>query len=343
MARNTGSENEYGNESIDAILDDFEKSLAQGGSDIYGSGIGDEGAEEQRDDQVQPQKNEGASDGIGEAELMGDTGEPLTLFLSDIRKYKVPDKDEEIELFKRARSGDVDARDTLIKSNQRLVLAIAWKDFRGRGVSIEDLVAEGNVGLIAAIDRFDPGRGTRLSTYASFFIKREMRRAIYQMGDVIKIPENMHMLMSRIKTAESTYKAEKGTYPGVEDIVESTGIDFETVRELLFYKTLQFVALDAPAGDDTDATNGEKVSDEDGAVIAADAEEIVERHLRALDGRSARIIKAYYGLAGEEKKNLKDLSGEFGISEQRISQMKNRAEEKLEKNGMIDELRELYR
>ncbi|MCR5056648.1 MAG: sigma-70 family RNA polymerase sigma factor [Clostridia bacterium] len=343
MAKNESSETEYGSGSIDAILEDFERALAKNDNVFYGSGASDEdAAAPQQKGADEAESGIGDDGGIGEAELVGDTSEPLTLFLSDIRKYKILDKEEEIELFKRARAGDAEARDMLVKSNQRLVLAIAWREFRGRGVSVEDLVAEGNVGLMTGIDKFDPSRGTRLSTYASFFIKREMRRAIYQMGDVIKIPENMHLLMTRIKTAESSFKAEKGSYPTVEDIGELTGIDTETVRELLFYKTLQFVDLDAPAGDDTDATNGERVSDEDGAVITASAEEIVERHLQALDGRMSRIIKAYYGLVGEKKKNLKDLSREFGLSEQRISQMKNRAERKLEKSGMIDELRALY-
>ena len=298
---------------------------------------------ELREDEIKQLLDYGQRSGnIGEAEPLGKTDDPLSLYLAEIRKYRNLEKEEEADLAVRAQHGDNEARELLINSNQRLLLAIAFRKFRDRGLRIEDLVAAGNEGLDAAIAKFDPSKGARLSTYASYDIKKAMRRAIYKVGDVIRLPESMHIQMSRIAAAEDRYKAEHGRFPDVKTLSAECGIKESTVRTLLFYKSLQYEYLDEPAGKDGDQSEKDFVKADDTLRVDTDAEEIVRRHLARLDDREARIIKSYFGLLGEEKKNLGDLAKEFGLARQRISQIKIQAEKKLEKNGMFDELRELY-
>ena len=345
MKRKNASKKEYDDDFFEDVEDIGEDTgVTESGDDMLPGGYGYGGdVPDIKDDEFEKILAENRKKGdVGEAELQPNLEDPITMYIAEIRKYKVLDRDEELKLCEAAKKGDSEALETLINSNQKLVLAIALRKFRGKGLGIEDLVSAGNEGLRAGIAAFDPSKGARLATYVSYHIIKTMRRAVYNMGSVIRLPENMHIDMGKVIDAEEKYRARTGEYPDIQTISAMSGVKESQVRKLLYYKALQFVSLDALSGDENDTPFIEKVADEDDSRRVGDAEEIIGRYLSKLDDRERRIIKSYYGLFGEEKKNLSELAKEFGLATQRISQIKIQAERKLEKSGMVDELRMLY-
>ena len=282
---------------------------------------------------------------VGRAEVVEDMGDPLSLYLGEVAKYRTLTAGEEKDLALRARAGDREAVDLLIRSNQRLIIAMAWKYFRGRGLDLEDLIAAGNEGLRAGISKYDPERGVRLATFAGYDIKKYMRRAVYEEGSTIRLPEKMHIALRRLNAANDEFIRENGRKPTEDELSEITGLAKKAVRTLLFYRAARYVPLDAPSGEDDDSPIGEHVASDEGGEGGGEglseetAGEIMKRHFKILDPREYRIVTAYYGLFGEEKKKLADLADEFGLARQRISQIRKSAEKKLFENGLFDELK----
>lgn len=278
---------------------------------------------------------------VGKAEVIEDVGDPLSMYLAEVMQYKTLTAEEEKALAQRAREGDSEAVDILIRSNQRLIISMAWKYFKGRGLDLEDLIAAGNEGLRAGIAKYDPERGVRLATFAGYDIKKYMRRAVYEEGSTIRLPEKMHIALRKMKEAGDRFTKENGRRPTEDELAERTGLSKKVVRTLLFYEGAKYVPLDAPSGDEDDSPIGEHVASDETVESGPSEEtvgEIMKRHFKILDPREYRIVTSYYGLFGEEKKKLEALAKEYGLAKQRISQIRKSAEKKLFESGLFEEL-----
>ncbi len=276
---------------------------------------------------------------IGTAVVVESSEDVMAIYLRDVLRFSVLSREEEVELARRIRNGDREAMELMINSNQRLVISIAYKKFRKRGLAVEDLVAAGNEGLRNAILKFDPERGIRFATFAAYDIKKSMRRAIYEAADPIKLPESMHLTLARINEAAEKIYRETGRRPTRKQIAEEVGIKEALVTTLLIHQAVQYVPLDTTVGDDGETLLVDRIAGERDSKAAEDAEEIIERHFRELDSRERKIITGYYGLMGEPKQTLGELAKEFGLARQRISQIRIQAEKKLEANGFFEELK----
>ncbi|MBP1587389.1 MAG: sigma-70 family RNA polymerase sigma factor [Clostridia bacterium] len=301
----------------------------------------DDEAQRSTIDEIIKGRPDSGAPSVGKAEVVEDLGDPLSIYLNEVMKYKTLTADEEKAVAAKAREGDSDAVELLIKSNQRLIISMAWKYFRGRGLELEDIIAAGNEGLRAGIAKFDPERGVRLATFAGYDIKKYMRRAVYDEGSTIRLPEKMHIALRKLTAATEAFIREKGRKPTEDELAEITGLGRNNVRTLLFYQAAKYVPLDAPSGDDDDSPIGEHIAaDEGGEGLSEEtADEIMRRHFKVLDPREYRIVTAYYGLFGADKKKLADLADEYGLAKQRISQIRKSAEKKLFDSGLFEELK----
>ncbi len=279
------------------------------------------------------------SPSIGTAVVVESSEDVMAIYLRDVLRFKVLSREEEVELARKVRQGDCEAMDLMINSNQRLVISIAYKKFGKRGLPVEDLVAAGNEGLRNAVLKFDPERGIRFATFAAFDIKKSMRRAIYEAADPIKLPESMHLMLARINEAADRLYRETGRRPTRKEIAAEVGVKESLVTTLLIHQAVQYVPLDTTVGDDNETLLVDRIAGERDSSAAEEAEEIIERHFRALDARERKIITGYYGLMGEPKQTLGELGKEFGLARQRISQIRIQAEKKLEANGFFEELK----
>jgi RNA polymerase primary sigma factor len=240
---------------------------------------------------------------------------------------------EEIDLSKRAKAGDKGARQRLIEKNLRLVVSVA-KRYRGQGLPFEDLIQEGNIGLMKAVEKFDPDRGWRFSTYATWWVRQAVQRAVADKGRTIRVPVHMGDKIRKMARAYNELSAEREREPTDEEVAHRLGWTAEQVRDVKGAMP-DATSFNQPIGSDSDATEiGELIEDERASEVAgtiigememdwlADAvEKLPERHRYVLIKR--------YGLGDEETATLAKLSEELGISRERVRQVQREAERML--------------
>lgn len=254
----------------------------------------------------------------------------ISYYLEDIRKYKILDKEEEIELLKKAKSGDIEAKNQLILSNLRLVVNIA-KNYVNRGLSLIDLISEGNFGLIYAIEKFDMDKGFRFSTYAVWWIKQSITKAIICKGRGIRIPSYKYDLLSKVNKYVLKRVREEGVYPTVEEISEELKIDKDKIEEIMlaFQDTM---SLSASIGDDIQLediiADTENSSIEDNIIEEIEREQVREI-VKVLDDREKQILKLRFGLDGEEIHTLEEIGATFNITRERVRQIEKKTLQKL--------------
>ncbi|HEX5913362.1 MAG TPA: RNA polymerase sigma factor RpoD/SigA [Rubrobacter sp.] len=267
------------------------------------------------------------------SERPSETPDLIPGYFAHIDKGKLLTHAEEIDLSKRAKAGDKGARQRLIEKNLRLVVSVA-KKYRGMGLPFEDLIQEGNIGLMKAVEKFDPDRGWRFSTYATWWVRQALQRAVADKGRTIRVPVHMGDKIRKMARAYNELSAKMEREPTDEEVAERLGWAAEQVRDVKGAMP-DATSFNQPLTSDSDATEiGELIEDERASEVAgtvigememdwlADAvEKLPERHRYVLIKR--------YGLGDEETSTLAQLSEELGISRERVRQVQREAERML--------------
>jgi RNA polymerase primary sigma factor len=252
----------------------------------------------------------------------------LTQYLGRVRGGRLLDADEEKDLSRRAHRGDLRARQRLIECNLRLVISIA-KKYRGRGVAFEDLIQEGNAGLIRAVEKFDPEMGNRFSTYATWWIRQAVTRAVADHARTVRLPAHVVDAIYRLRRAENTLSLELGREATEEEVIERLGVKPEEARRLREVGQ-PISSINARIKSEEGSEVGELLPDErsgdDYARVEAGQWELtLVEAVRSLPEREARIIEMRHGLDGGETRTLREVSEELGISQERARQVEIKA------------------
>ena len=276
-----------------------------------------------------PQKERGSYD--------GDTA--IKLYLREIGQVKLLTPQEEIELAARIKKGDKKAREQMIKANLRLVVKIAH-DYEGLGLPLLDLINEGNIGLMKAVERFDPAKGGKLSTYGSWWIKQSIKRALANQSKTIRLPVHLVDKISKMRRTAMRLQEVFGREPTDEELGEELGISASRVAQLRT-AAIRPASLDAPIGDDDSNNFAEVVQDENADTPYEHLEEktvtrMLQEMVKTLDEREATILRYRFGLDGGPEKTLEEVGQKFGVTRERVRQIQNIALAKLRK--MIEKL-----
>lgn len=238
---------------------------------------------------------------------------------------------QERALARRVAAGDLEARDHLVRANLRLVVSLA-RGFRGRGVAAEDLVAEGNLGLIRAAEGFDPDAGPRFATYASYWIKQAMRQAVRKHGEPVRLPHYLVTLLAKWRRAESALSAALGRSPGPPEVAAALGLRPRRAAMVAAAMELK-AALPRQAADDDEGSPLDGAADGSAAApeVAESAEELaaVLGRLGRLDARSRVVVELRYGLGGEPPRTLSEVGSRVGLTREGARRVERRALEAL--------------
>jgi RNA polymerase primary sigma factor len=259
-----------------------------------------------------------------------DTG--IKIYIREIAQIPLLTPQEEIDLAARIKKGDREAQALMIKANLRLVVKIAH-DYANFGLPLLDLVSEGNIGLIKAVERFDPAKGGKLSTYAAWWIKQSIKRALANQSKTIRLPVHLVDKISKMRRVSLQMGEELGREPTDDELAEEIGISIRKVSQL---KTVSIrpASLDAPISDDDSTEFGEMVGDEDAQtpfelLRDKNLRDEVSDLLEVLDDRERKIIFQRFGLAGGKPKTLEEVGKKFRVTRERIRQLQNIALAKL--------------
>jgi RNA polymerase primary sigma factor len=262
---------------------------------------------------------------------MMQTQDVLSQYLGRVRNGRLLEAYEERDLSRRAHEGDTEARRRLIESNLRLVISIA-KKYRGRGVPFEDLIQEGNAGLIRAVEKFDPEMGNRFSTYATWWIRQAVTRTIADHARTVRLPAHVVDSLYRLRRAENALSIELGRDATEEELAERLGVKAEETRRLreVSQPISSINAHIGGAGDEDGSEVGDILPDEKSGDDYAQAEvgqwelTLVEA-VRSLPEREAKVLKMRHGLDGKETRTLREVSEVLGISQERARQVEIKA------------------
>ncbi|MBV9462919.1 MAG: RNA polymerase sigma factor RpoD/SigA [Verrucomicrobiae bacterium] len=258
----------------------------------------------------------------------------LKIYLKEIGQVSLLTPEQEVQLAKRIKKGDAEARSLMIRANLRLVVKIAH-DYSNIGLPLLDLISEGNIGLMKAVERFDPKKGGKLSTYAAWWIKQSIKRALANQSKIIRLPVHVVDKLSRMRRTSMRMAEELGRDPTDEELAAELGTTPHKIGQL---KTVSIrpASLDAPMGEDENTQFGDIVKDEDALnpfemlrdkAIRHDLEEA----LAELDDREREIIRARFGLDGEKPMTLEAIGERFNVTRERIRQLQNIALRKLKR------------
>ena len=259
----------------------------------------------------------------------------LQLYLQEIVKTPLLTIAEEVQLARRIRRGDRAARNHMIQANLRLVVKIAH-DYKDFGLPLLDLISEGNIGLIKAVERFDPRKGGKLSTYAAWWIKQSIKRALANQSKTIRLPVHLVDKISKMRRAALKLAEEYGREPTDEEVAMELNIPVNKVAHLKSV-SIRPTSLDAPIGEDGDsATFGDIVGDEN---ATSPYENVQERNLKSdlnhminsLDKREADILRMRFGLDGHDELTLEEVGKKFKVTRERVRQLQNLALQKIRK------------
>jgi RNA polymerase primary sigma factor len=252
----------------------------------------------------------------------------LTQYLSRVRDGRLLDAGEERDLSRRAHGGDREARKRLIESNLRLVISIA-KKYRGRGLPFEDLIQEGNAGLIKAVEKFDPEMGNRFSTYATWWIRQAVTRAIADQARTVRLPAHVVDSLYRLRRAESSLSVELGRDATEEELARRLGKGPDEARRLREVGQ-PISSINARLGDEEGSEVGDLLPDERSGddyvrVEVGQWEQTLAEAVRSLPEREAKVLEMRHGLDGSETRTLREVSEVLGISQERARQVEIKA------------------
>jgi RNA polymerase nonessential primary-like sigma factor len=287
---------------------------------------------------MEPRSDEDPQRLAAEEPLLGlEGGDALTRYLRDVRRTQLFTSAEEFQTARAARAGDFSARQSMIEHNLRLVVNIA-KGYLGRGVPLADLIEEGNLGLMHAITKFEPERGFRFSTYATWWIRQSTERAVMNQGRAIRLPVHVVRELQQVLRARRTLESDPGFTARrpdgvrVEDIAALLGRDVQEVNELLaLAETPRSLDVGADHGGEEGFSLAETIaSDEDatdpsGVTHSHEVERLLDSWIDTLTGREREVLEGRYGLHDREPETLEILSVRLGLTRERVRQIQNEA------------------
>lgn len=258
--------------------------------------------------------------------------DPVRMYLKEIGKVPLLSSEEEIELAKRMELGDIEAKKRLAEANLRLVVSIA-KRYVGRGMQFLDLIQEGNLGLIKAVEKFDYTKGYKFSTYATWWIRQAITRSIADQARTIRIPVHMVETINRLIRVSRQLLQELGREPKPEEVAEKMDMSIERVREIMKISQ-EPVSLETPIGEEEDSHLGDFIQD-DHVAVPADAAAFTLLHeqlmevLDTLTEREQKVLKLRFGLEDGRPRTLEEVGKEFNVTRERIRQIEAKALRKL--------------
>lgn len=308
-------------------LDEFYTKLIAEGIDVFESVA----AEEIETDEKAKEKLEREIEILSKLAAAEST-DPVRQYLREIGKVPLLTAEEEVELAKRYEKGDKAAKDKLTESNLRLVVSIA-KKYIGRGLSLLDLIQEGNQGLIRAVEKYDWRKGYKFSTYATWWIRQAITRAIADQARTIRIPVHMVETINKLYRISRRLMQELGREPSAEEIAEEVDMDPDRVREI-FKIAQETTSLESPVGEDEESILGDFIPDESQlSPVDAASKQLLKDHLdevlSTLSDREARVLKLRFGLEGNKQMTLEEVGRVFGVTRERIRQIEAKALRKL--------------
>lgn len=264
---------------------------------------------------------------------VADVGDPVKMYLKAIGQYSLLSAEEEVELAKRIEEGDQQAKQQLINSNLRLVVSNAKKYKSSKTMTFLDLIQEGNIGLMKAVDKFDYRLGHRFSTYATWWIKQAITRALMDQDRNIRIPVHLQESMSRLNKAAKKLVLELDREPSIEEIAVEADMSLAKAKELYRYSQ-DTESLDKPVGEEEDTNRGTLISDEnavlpDESAVNMGLRDDLEKIMGMLDEREKKIISERNGWYDGKIKTLEEIGEELGITRERVRQIESRAMRKL--------------
>ncbi len=271
--------------------------------------------------------------------------DPVRMYLKEIGQIKLLTADEEVALAKRVSEGDQAAKDMLTEANLRLVVSIA-KKYSGRGLHILDLIQEGNTGLIRAVDKFDWTKGNKFSTYATWWIRQAITRAIADQARTIRVPVHMVEVINKATRCNRKLVQELGREPTVEEIAAELGLPVEKIIEAN-RTAADTLSLDTPVGDEEDTSIGSFVEDErtpgpadatSNALLAEALKEILD----TLTDREAEVLRMRFGMYDGRTHTLEEVGQSFGVTRERIRQIENKATRKLRHPSRAKKIKDFY-
>ena len=271
--------------------------------------------------------------------------DPVRMYLKEIGQYRLLTADEEVELARRMKEGDKKAKDKLIEANLRLVVSIA-KKYSGRGLHILDLIQEGNTGLIRAVDKFEYSRGNKFSTYATWWIRQAITRAIADQARTIRVPVHMVEVINKATRCNRKLVQELGREPTLDEIAKELNLPIEKIIEAN-RTAADTLSLDTPVGDEEDTTIGSFVED-DNTLGPADATsntllaEALSEILNTLTEREADVLKMRFGMYDGRTHTLEEVGQIFGVTRERIRQIENKAIRKLRHPSRAKKIKDFY-